>query len=846
MSQPVAFQAMERREIASQGSLDMHGKKPTEMVSTSACRNEASQSEPERFCDFGDSVLLTHGVLTPDLCNEIVQSLEQWSWVPADLQGRARVLDDGQVETSSGVASHCISTYDKDVANLLWEKLEPIIPPEQEATGNVFHPVGIDPLLRFVRFDSVSGPQLTVPHYDAGHDFEEGNLRTLKSVVLALTWHIPGEIREGKGLRTRFLLDTQRWMPVDERSFLDHAKPASQKDVLAEIPMNIADCLLFDHRTLHDFVVWTDPSSPQIVLRTDIIYEQQQPAPAMILTTSDANTVSVSETTASLDPTYRKALAALNGSFEAIRNAGYFDDGLPGNYHSFDRSWWTGPVDKVQSRLSQLGRSDGSSKELAVLATTGAFCPIHQGHIQMMETAKRELELRGVAVLGGYFCPDHEQYVSSKMRSGGESDVLSSAQRLSLCELAVAGSEWLAVDRWAAHIRTHRPVHVVYVFGGDNARFSFAFARRHSCVCVLRPGSRASFEEVSEYVSLLKSPRVIFSWDSSPAFNSTGVRRGDTSGLSDGVAEQWTRFQSARTGLLALDNSRPVNFYMREEGHWAVAPWASDPSCTLDEISRLYGIFCTGLKRAFARAFAREPRMLPRVNIVPLRLQDQQQTYQKLFGNVRVISLDPCLPGTINVQVSRCFRPLNSRACKFIARHGAPPLTTQIGSIEPGNYTLFDDDTFSGMTGKYITALLADRCTVDRFQTLCDEHGPLTLDDQAAAIPLGKRLNHVDCRDFLVGSREGGLCLELSDGSICRAPYLLPYVSPHDRASVPVDAELDFSKEVWKLNKDFFSSLGVDLCLADMSPAFQELGASLGFANIRMEDLCAWNLRHLC
>ncbi|KAF3484330.1 uncharacterized protein GIQ15_03654 [Arthroderma uncinatum] len=761
--------------------------------------NLSSQPPPAmQFGDFGDSVLLARRVLTPDICNLILENSEQWSWGAADIHGRPLDGDDGNHLLANSIGDKvqragCFQARanNEGLANALWARLRPAIQSEREVKENyhdnndhgLWRPVGLDPTLRFVRFEHGG---TIVPHYDVGFNL-----------------------------------------------------PASPRDVLLEVSMDLGDCLLFDHGLLHDFATSTKTTGAPVLLRMDIIYERcfqrdiQPVAPSLV--TSLANNIPLAGLVAGLDQTYRKALAAFNGSFELLQAAGYFEDGLGGNYSGFNPRWWTGPVDKVHSRLLHMGND--ASKELAVLVTTGAFNPIHKGHIQTMETAKRELEGRGIAVLGGYICPDHNGYLASKTRSGSENGTLSPAQRLYLCERAVAESEWLMVDRWSAlyapravnftrvldyiaqllaqNVRTHRPINVVYVFGGDNAMLSLSFVQRGSCLCVVREGSLQAVEEASKNALIVNNPRVMFSWDQAPYFSSTKVWQGDLSGLLDITKAEWTHLQ---TRSLAWPGE-PVNFTCGTK--------------VLGPLSR--GTFCAGLRQAFAKAFTVEPRMLPPVNILSIRLADQEKIYQERFGDQQVISLDPCLPGTVNLQMSRRFRPLSRQACGFVARYGAPPLASQVSRIPSGNYILFDDDTFSGQTETYAKSLLVNQCTVDEFRTLCDAQGSLNLDKRT--IPSGERLNHVDCRDFLAGAREGGLCLELSDSTICRAPYTLPYVSPHYRASVPVVAEVDFSREVWNLNKNFFASLDVDLRLQDMSPAFLELGDSLKFpADGKMVD----------
>lgn len=517
-----------------------------------------------------------------------------------------------------------------------------------------------------------------------------------------------------------------------------------------------------------------------------------------------------------------------------------------------DPKWWTGPIDKIQTRLSKAH----NSADLAVLVTTGAFCPIHAGHIQMMETAKRELETRETFVLGGYFAPDHDQYVSSKLRHGA----VSAAHRLDLCERAVASSDWLMVDRWAAmyspravgftmilhrisrmlayQVRPQRRIRVVYVFGGDNAMFAYSFLHRGSCICVVRPGSVETVKDVCSAFALDDHPSIIFSWDITPPLHSTGIRQGDLSGLPDLVGAQWKRILDADLGRLHSIDDR-VNFYMRDEGVWPVEEWAKDQGWNLDRAKKTYTLFCMGLHKAFAQAFAQKPRMLPLVEIIFLPLQNQPLCHQKVSGDVPLLSLNPCIPSTANLQISRCFKRLSMEDCGYVATPGAPPLGIQVESIELGSWILFDTETEDKSKMKFAASMLSSRCAIISYDSVFESAEP-----EHQYGPPRKRLDTINCRDFLAGSRSGGIVLQLSESAACSAPGVLPYVRPHHHASVPVIAEMEFSREVWRLNKEFFSSLETNLKLNDMSPGFQTLcGASLDFPkDMSMVDVCGWHL----
>jgi hypothetical protein len=86
------------------------------------------------------------------------------------------------------------------------------------------------------------------------------------------------------------------------------------------------------------------------------------------------------------DPTYRAAWEVLR-SAEAIERAGYFDDGLKPDTLP-DLRWCTFPCNKIAKRFRSTAAAQDMERELVVLFTTGACCPIHVGHLELMEAAK--------------------------------------------------------------------------------------------------------------------------------------------------------------------------------------------------------------------------------------------------------------------------------------------------------------------------------------------------------------------------------------------------------------------------------------------------------------------------
>jgi hypothetical protein len=104
----------------------------------------------------------------------------------------------------------------------------------------------------------------------------------------------------------------------------------------------------------------------------------------------------------------------------------------------------------------------------------------------------------------------------------------------------------------------------------------------------------------------------------------------------------------------------------------------------------------------------------------------------------------------------------------------------------------------------------------------------------------------VDFRDFIVGSRDGGLVVSLPDGFIARAPYMSPYVSLVTRAKIPASSEIDLSIRLWEMNEKFFEGIKPTVKLKDADKYFQRLMKYIGFkASTPLCDICAWHKKRL-
>jgi len=372
------------------------------------------------------------------------------------------------------------------------------------------------------------------------------------------------------------------------------------------------------------------------------------------------------------------------------------------------------------------------------------------------------------------------------------------------------------------HLKSARPIRVFYVFGSDNARFALSFLRRGQAVCVERPGYRDRLEHYAGHRLMRGNERVLFVRDADlPDVASTQVRKGDFELLAPNVRALWADWHSNNSG-------KSARLFLRDEGSWSVQHWQGR--------EKAYQAFARQVAAAVEESFrqARLPDPPTPLSLSVLSLDEQRAEAVERFGAEHILSLDPCLPGVANLGVSRCFE-LCANAIRpgLTARPGWPSLEEQLAAIPAGTYSLVDDDIATGHTMEAVRACLPEHCRVERQSALCQ-------------LPsLGEGLVDLgDVRDFLLGSWEGGLVVCLPDGRLARVPYLLPYVNPADRLSLPLSQALDFSRRVWELNRQFFAE--TTLTVADLPAAIGQLCRYLSVhEDTLLSDWCEWHLRRL-
>ena len=750
------------------------------------------------------------------------------------------------------IGSYRATTYNQQLADHLFERLLLTSFPrikfleDHSPTDGTEHPcwrlIGVNPVFRLIAYHR-SG--CLVPHYDAGYDFQDGKRHTLMSVLIYLTDH------DETG--TRFHWDDERHLPTKERCFPDHKQANNEDDVLQIFASVAGHGLIFDHRLLHD-TNSIPKGQTRLVLRTDLIFErcgihqyknifQKKSLQEKLLHRFGLSTWKNSKAIDQhyqnntienevadrhylwqllRDPFYANAAKFLT-SEEQLEEAGFFADARDLSDISYPRLWLCTPLEKIQQKLNLLRDNVHGQKKCCVLVTTGGFAPLHQGHVEMMELAKQSLEDESYTVLGGYFSPDHQTYVLDKCSD----DTLSCGQRLHQCETMVETSDWLMIDPWqmfvqkktvnfttvveyissylSAHIRSTLPIEVVYVCGADNARLALAFIARGKCLVVHRHGSEKIFMQYKQHDLIKGNSRILFCDRVPISISSTQLRESDS----------------------PINQQSIHRLRIRDEGEWALQHWKN-----LTDKARLLTAFDVFKKDLIALI---EDTFDSHIDIHWASLKTQKETLSRWVRHSPIVSLDPCIEQAYNLGISRHFYCCSTAKnnSDFGPRPSTASLKTQIAKLPQGKITLLDDDIFTGKTIDFLKKILPKNREILAFYN--KQKTPENQYDEIC-----------DLRDFLVGGYESGLTIILPNHHIASAPYMMPYVRPVYRLSIPAAKEWLFSLTLWKINLKFFESLDKNITIYDGHASLQPLAQYIGFSKATsMVDFCRWHIQHL-
>jgi nicotinic acid mononucleotide adenylyltransferase len=537
------------------------------------------------------------------------------------------------------------------------------------------------------------------------------------------------------------------------------------------------------------------------------------------------------DTYLALDPMY--SACAKHYGYNMLGPAGFITHpDLHARATITDHAWLSTPLFKVSANFDT---SSSRTKKQAVLLTTGAFSPLHTGHIEMMDCAKVALEASDIEVVGGFISPSHDAYVTRKAKGDAQ---MHAEIRVALCEAAVASSSWLAIDTWEARyvpdecnftdvfrhlkgILDHNfgkdAIEVWYVFGSDNIMFATVFKESGNAVVVHRGGT----ENPSNTLKALNmdSTRVIVS-DITTTASSTEIRRGDFTLLPSPIRDTYPRFVDPApfpSGVIIL----------RDDLTYATKHWA-----TSSVFDKALQTFSTNVQTALITAYDSN------FSIVLAQVADQLTAASFALFDTKTISLDVYFKGTAHFEISRSFGCSDGqvRTSGIIARPGSASIAEQISQIAPGDYCIVDDDIASGTTIKQCIEMLPVHVKHTGQYAMVEHIGLLR----------SKIIDVCDLRDFLLGTLHGGLAVILPSGFHGRAPYMLPYVSLVSRASIPPTKHLQCALDLWIANEEFFRTIPVTLKLIDTPQYTRDLLTSAGFTqDITLADICAYHIKIL-
>lgn len=538
-----------------------------------------------------------------------------------------------------------------------------------------------------------------------------------------------------------------------------------------------------------------------------------------------------------LDPYYHETLMYYP-DLNQLLPAGFFDDTLDVGHFDYKENFFCTPIYKLLHRLHDV---KNSQKPFVVLLNTGSYSPIHLGHIQMMESAYETLSEQ-YNVLGGYFSPSHDKYVSQKY--AGTASYNCDA-RIDLCENFIYNHPYLMIDPWEAryndvpinftnviiHLKKllakyiSVPVHIAYVYGSDNAGFGWSFIKEDISVCFERPGYELQYKVMQSDPNMIKE-RHFFIPHKNNFYSSKSIREGSHHFLSDKIKSLYFQYKNDQYPIYS--NS----YLIRDDSAYCT----QHLYCSKEQINS----FKEQLLVAFKKAFVPYSNM----NLMLLDIEKQNQFLNsEYFHDKNILNADlwTSHPNQTTLDVTRLFYLSDGQVSseKIIPRIGKKSLEEQLTYITGNNLTFVDDDIASGKTFKMIKNLMLDNIVFDELIALSQQ----SFYEEYHYEQSYNFHDIVDFRDFLIGSKQSGLTVELPNEKLGKAPYVWPYVSLSHRAKIPHVNQRQFSIHIWKLNKDFYESFTSPLTLEQLDSSFVNFVESIGFSKtMLMVDFCQFHI----
>lgn len=414
------------------------------------------------------------------------------------------------------------------------------------------------------------------------------------------------------------------------------------------------------------------------------------------------------------------------------------------------------------------------NKKNIVLLTCGGFSPLHIGHIEMMNIAKKYVESKGYNVCGGIISPSHDNYVNQKRNGEAKMFIL---DRVIEAENLINKTQnnWLSVDLWEGSFvsvsvnftsvidRLYRTlnyneqekIEIVFVFGNDNYNFRYIFNREDKCICVKRNNNDAF---VSQYEQS----------DLNVVLNGNSINHEISSNL-------------IRKNGYKLNKIKTTNYFeIRNDVYESLSYLGLEKEKSVEIYEELANLFHQNVQG--------------NPEILEVNVQNQIQKFNDLYEKepFPFLSADLYIKSDVELNVSRKFDYLSGqvKSKNLILRNGNP---LKQFNIPKGAYYLIDDDIASGYTIQQIKNNLPKDVEILGVMGLND----LVRDTNKIAFDI------VDARDFILGAENGGLQVDIGH-TIVRVPYFYPYVNLYTRSSVCSNKQKALTISIYKLNMNIY------------------------------------------
>ncbi|MBR5370304.1 MAG: hypothetical protein IK137_03260, partial [Bacilli bacterium] len=304
----------------------------------------------------------------------------------------------------------------------------------------------------------------------------------------------------------------------------------------------------------------------------------------------------------------------------------------------------TTPFDKL--------KTIDKDKEPIVLLSTGGFYPIHDGHIKMMEDAKKVLTEDGYDVIGGYFSLSHDDYIKTKPYYTSDQ-----YERVNEDREYLKDSNWLMIDSWESiYVRTpinftdvierlekylnkyvDKRIKVAYVFGGDNVEFMYCFKKHGIAVCLNRNGYNDLFENTKKIKN--KNMYFIDSNENTSSLSSRDIRKN--------ISKNTISYKDVGNYLIRNESILPLKKLIKEDN--------------IELVKELQEEFLNKFMRGLSNCFDNK------IFIKVMNMEYQLKDAYKYLEKQKTINLDSYFRGTYNLETSRLFS-ISSYQDKYIFR----------------------------------------------------------------------------------------------------------------------------------------------------------------------------------